>query len=121
MLAIFLVSAQPASSLPSFDWADRLVKKAGHVMGYALLATAYWWGLRFRREKWPLAWLLAVVYAITDEFHQSFVPGRFASIWDVLIFDNFGALISLLLLGLYKRQRSDPAGPIVEQVKPKVG
>ena len=86
-----------------------------------MLAIAYWRGLRFREEKWLLAWLLAVFYAVTDEFHQSFVLGRFACVWDVLIFDNFGALISLLILGLYKRQRSDPAGPIVEQVKPRAG
>jgi VanZ family protein len=121
MLIIFLVSAQPSSNLPSFNWADNLVKKGGHMIGYALLAIGYWRGLGFTPKKWPLAWLLAVLYAVTDEFHQSFVPGRFASLWDVLIFDNLGALVPLLLSGLYKAQRPDAAGPIAEQVNSKPG
>ena len=84
------------------------------MVGYALLAAAYWRALDFRPGKWWLAWCFAVLYAVTDEFHQSFVPGRSPSIWDVLIFDNLGALISIGLLRLYKTQRSDSLGPIVE-------
>jgi len=119
MLAIFLVSAQPSSGLPNFDWADGLVKKGGHMIGYALLALSYWRALRFGQRKWWLAWGFAVLYAVTDELHQSFVPGRHPSLWDVLIFDNFGALISLWLAGLYKTQRSDSPGPIVESANLK--
>jgi VanZ family protein len=117
MLTIFLFSAQPSSELPNFAWAERIVKKGGHLAGYALLAFSYWWALDFRPEKRWLAWCFAMLYAVTDEFHQSFVPGRFPSVWDVLIFDNLGALVSLWLLSLYKRQRSDSLGPIVEKVK----
>lgn len=81
-----------------------------------MLALSYWHALGFRREKRWLAWLLTFVYAMTDEFHQSFVPGRFASIWDVLIFDNAGALISLGLITWYRKQkRPDVIHPIVEQ------
>ncbi|MBK9782380.1 MAG: VanZ family protein [Anaerolineales bacterium] len=43
-----------------------------------------------------MAWLLAVLYSATDEFHQSFVPGRHAAVTDVLVFDSFGAMIALL-------------------------
>lgn len=86
------------------------------MAGYALLALSYWRVLGFRPEKRWLAWCFAVLYAVTDEFHQSFVPGRFPSIWDVLIFDNLGALVALWLLSLYKAQRSDSLGPIVENV-----
>ena len=114
MLTIFLFSAQPSTELPDFDWADRIVKKGGHMTGYALLALSYWWALGFRREKWWLAWAFAVLYAATDEFHQSFVPGRHPSIWDVLVFDNLGALISLWILQRYKIRRSDSLHPIVE-------
>ena len=86
-----------------------------------MLAIGYWRGLGFRPKKWPLAWLLAVLYAVTDELHQSFVPGRFPSLWDVLIFDNLGAFVPLLLSGLYKAQRPDAAAPIAEQVNSKPG
>jgi VanZ family protein len=119
MLTIFMISAQDSSHLPNFHWADRLVKKGGHMIGYALLVLSYWRVLDFRQEKWWLAWCLAILYAVTDEYHQSFVAGRFPSIWDVLVYDNLGALISLGLFSLYKTQRSDSPGPIVESVNLK--
>jgi VanZ family protein len=119
MLTIFLFSAQSSSNLLPFDWADRIIKKGGHMIGYAMLALSYWRAFYFRQEKWWLAWCLAILYAVTDEFHQSFVPGRFPSIWDVLVYDNLGALISLWLFTFYKTQRSDSLGPIVERVNGK--
>lgn len=41
--------------------------------------------------------IFMTLYAITDEFHQKFVPGRTATIWDVII-DSIGALTSILLI-----------------------
>jgi VanZ family protein len=115
MLLIFFVSAQPSSRLPNFDWADTLVKKSGHAIGYAMLAVLYWRAFDFKENKRWIAWLLAVLYATTDEYHQSFVPGRHPAIWDVVIFDNAGALISLGLVTLYRKQkRPDPSRPIAE-------
>ena len=116
MLLIFLLSARTPAELPNFDWADRIVKKGSHMIGYALLSISYWRALGFGKKKWWLAWLLAILYAVTDEFHQSFVPGRHPSIWDVLVFDNVGALVSLWLLSLYKTQRSDSPSPIADRV-----
>ena len=98
MIIIFIFSSQPSTELPNFDWADTMIKKGGHVIGYAILALSYWYAFRMRENKRWLAWLLAVLYALTDEFHQSFVPGRHSSIWDVLIFDNFGAMTSLWIV-----------------------
>jgi VanZ family protein len=98
MLIIFLFSSQSSSVLPNFSWADEIVKKGGHMVGYASLALSYWYAFRMQEDKRGLAWLLAVLYALTDEFHQAFVPGRHSTIWDVLIFDNFGAIISLWIV-----------------------
>jgi VanZ family protein len=115
MLLIFFISAQPSSQLPNFDWADRAIKKGGHVIGYAILAVLYWRAFDFMKNKRWAAWLLVLLYAATDEFHQSFVPGRHATIWDVVIFDNFGALISLWLVSQYRKQkRPDPFHPIAK-------
>jgi VanZ family protein len=119
MSTIFLFSSQSSSELPNFDWADRIVKKGGHMIGYALLALSYWRGFEFRRENKWLAWCLVILYAAADEFHQSFVPGRYPSILDVVVFDNLGALIGLWSFKLYKTQRSDSLGPIVEKVNAK--
>jgi VanZ family protein len=38
------------------------------------------------------SFLLTILYGVTDEFHQSFVPGRHASLLD-LVADSFGALL----------------------------
>lgn len=105
MNVIFWFSAQPAEELPVFSWADTVVKKSGHVIGYGLLAFTYWYGLGMVRQKNWLAWLLAVLFALTDEYHQSFVSGRHPSIWDVMIFDNLGALISLWMANKYFKQK----------------
>ena len=116
MLTIFMLSARPSSDLPNFGWADPIIKKGGHMTGYALLALSYWRAFNFGQGKARLAWCFAILFAVTDEFHQSFVSGRNASIGDVLIFDNLGALVSLWLRNLYKTQRSDSPGPIVERI-----
>jgi VanZ family protein len=105
ILVIFWFSAQPGSELLPFDWADKILKKGGHMVGYALLALLYWRAFEWKEERRWIAWLLAVLYAVTDEFHQSFVPGRYPSIWDILIFDNFGALISLWLANTYRKEK----------------
>jgi VanZ family protein len=101
MSVIFLLSSQPSENLLNLGWADRLFKKGGHLFGYGLLALSYWNGFGFERGKRPFAWALAMFYAGTDEFHQSFVAGRNPSIWDVLVFDNLGALMALLLAGWF--------------------
>jgi len=44
----------------------------------------------------PAGALLAVLYGISDEIHQSFVPGRFPDLWD-LVADSAGALLGAWL------------------------
>lgn len=114
MLVIFLFSAQPSANLPDFEWLDGVVKKGGHMLGYALLALAYWWALGFRRDRRWQAWVLALIYAATDEWHQSFVPGRSPSAWDVLIFDNLGALVALWLAGVLEKQKRPDSANVLE-------
>lgn len=97
MAVIFILSAQPSAKLPKFDLFDIVIKKGGHFVGYGLLALSYLYGFGERKNRYLLAWLLALLYAVTDELHQSFVPGRRASIWDILIFDNLGAAAALVI------------------------
>jgi VanZ family protein len=95
MLVIFALSSRTSAELPNFGGWDYFFKKTAHAIGYGALAVSYLHALPPRNYK--LAWLLAVLYSATDEFHQSFVPGRRASVIDVLVFDNLGALIALFL------------------------
>lgn len=104
MAFIFYFSSRPGDSLPDFhDW-DYFVKKAGHVIGYSLLSISFWYALGGIPRRFLLAWVLAVVFAVSDEFHQSFVPGRGATIIDVLVFDGPGALAGLYFLKLFVRK-----------------
>jgi len=79
-----------------------LVRKSGHVTEYFILGLLLFRAFRSgsderRLWKWALAsFLVAVVYATSDEFHQSFVPTRTASLVDVGI-DATGALLAQLL------------------------
>jgi len=90
-----------------------LVRKLAHVTEYAILALLFW---RARRRtsvvggsswQWSAAgealWF-ALLYAATDEFHQTFVPSREGCMRDVMI-DGSGALGALLLLWALGRWR----------------
>ncbi len=104
MVIIFVLSSQPSSNLPNFNWADKFVKKCGHVIGYGLLALSYLRVFYANKRRYWLAWSLAILYAITDEIHQSFVSTRHPSVWDVVVFDDLGAIAALFLYHHYWKQ-----------------
>jgi VanZ family protein len=114
MLAIFLFSAGHAVETPN-HLLGVIINKGGHMIGYGILALAVWRAFEFRRDRWWIAWMLAVIYALTDEFHQSFVPGRHPMLFDALFFDNLGALIALMVaLFLFKSKQPGKKAPVVE-------
>jgi hypothetical protein len=82
--------------IPIFSTLDLL--KAGHAIGYFWLGgmVLYALGLQSRRSP-AMAVALCALYAISDEFHQRFVPKRFARMEDVLI-DTLAALIGVAVL-----------------------
>ena len=85
-----------------------LIRKAGHFTEYAILALlarrAFVTSSKaFIQRCWfELGLLLVTCYALLDEFHQSFVPSRSASIYDSAI-DVAGGLTVLLLFKLYDK------------------
>ena len=105
MLIIFYFSSQPSTELPNFGLLDYLFKKGGHVTIYAVLALSLWYALDWKLDRRALAWLIAIVYAATDEFLQTFTAGRHPSMWDVVIFDNAGALLSLWVVSWWKKRK----------------
>lgn len=88
-----------------------IVRKIAHFTEYAILA--YLAARAFRTSprpalanRWVLAaFALVIVYALLDEYHQTFVPSRTASIYDSFI-DMTGGLVTLLVLRLRRRSRS---------------
>jgi len=85
-----------------------VIRKLAHFTEYAVLSALLWRALARGRAGWQAsiagqAWLLAVLYAMSDEFHQSFVPGRVGTPVDVMI-DAAGAAGGLALLWLWGRR-----------------
>ena len=98
---IFLFSAQQTLPGPEDAVLNFLVKKLAHIFVYAGL---YFWIFRAlaltlpQRQKTAIFYLpllLTILYAITDEIHQSFVGGRTATIRDIG-YDFLGASLVML-------------------------
>jgi VanZ family protein len=107
---IFVLSAQPDLPRAPGPWLDTLLKKAGHAGAYGLLAWLYQRALRPRFRGSTLRVVsvgLAVVYALSDEYHQTFVPGRKGRLSDVAV-DGVGACGAMLLDWWLVRRRALP-------------
>jgi VanZ family protein len=84
----------PGISGPTIDVAHALIRKTAHFTEYCIL---FWLLIRGPMVGRPyLALMLCVIYALLDEGHQVFVPGRTASLYDVAL-DSTGALFSRFL------------------------
>jgi VanZ family protein len=101
---IFFLSAQPAAG--HYPWWEVGLRKLGHVSGYALLTALWAWALqRVVRRPLLVAVGIALAYACTDEYHQTFVRGREGTPRDVAI-DAIGMAIAAWLIS---RRRPSPA------------
>lgn len=87
---------------PSWNVIHHYIRKTGHFIGYGFIDLAWlraWWMSLPRSRFFPDA-LMALAgtaaIAICDEWHQSFLPNRTSSLWDVLI-DCSGAVVLCLL------------------------
>ncbi|RWR13598.1 VanZ family protein [Siminovitchia fortis] len=76
-------------------------RKLVHLGAFGLLAVLLF--NSFEKSRFLLAWVITTVYAATDEIHQSFVPDRTASVWDVVL-DSLGALIALGMIKLLNQR-----------------
>ncbi len=97
MAALFLASATPGPDIPTFGTWDYVVKKSGHMIGYGVLGVLCRRAIGWERRPVAAAWLPAAMYALVDEFHQSFVPGRHPALTDALGFDGIGAALGLFV------------------------
>ncbi len=81
-----------------------------HALGYAVFALTLVWGASsgWANRLTPTGvmgvWTIAFLYAVSDEFHQSFVPGRQASVGDVAA-DSAGAFLGLVIVCLVMKGR----------------
>lgn len=96
MSVIFAFSDRPAVQASAIDWQDFAVKKTAHFVEYSILTFLLTYSL-LKTSRLQLsqavqtAIVIAVLYAISDETHQAFIPGRGPAVRDVII-DTFGSL-----------------------------
>lgn len=111
MAVIFFLSSEPSSESQSrsdgviaallshfgVELSSHFVRKAAHALEYCglslLLYGAYF--VSFRAPQPTLSFLSAALYAVSDEAHQYFVPGRACQLRDVFV-DSVGAAAGVL-------------------------
>jgi VanZ family protein len=116
MAAIYLASSIPSVATlfePVFDFT---AKKLAHIAEYAVLTFLLFNALRnhivLRARAALTAALIATLYAFTDEWHQTFVPGRLGTLYDVGI-DALGAIAVSVRLSKSVRDPANPGGKLI--------
>ena len=106
---IFLLSAQANLPHVAAGWVDLVVSCGAHIFLFGVLAILWMRALGDRPHARTIAFFLTAFYALSDEFHQAFVPGRDASLLD-LSCDLVGAGLGLWVYARFKRRsRPSPA------------
>ncbi|MDX2029603.1 MAG: VanZ family protein, partial [Blastocatellia bacterium] len=95
----------PSLTYEQFRPIHFVIRKAAHFTEYGLLALLLFRAFRSGNAvrwhwRWAVgAWLLVVIYALTDEYHQTFVASRTGTINDSLV-DILGGTTALVVLWL---------------------
>ncbi len=100
MLLIFFLSSRPTIiPLPPFSWNDKVI----HFLEYGVLGILI---LRAFRNESKEIWsdyahlwtiIITILYAASDEIHQSFVPSRYGDFWD-FVADSLGVIFIVSLI-----------------------
>jgi VanZ family protein len=106
-----------------FYW-NHLFRKMGHFVGYGLLsfllfrawratlpaASAYHWALRWART----SFLMTVLVATLDEWHQTYLPSRTGR-WQDVVLDGSAALCVQIVIWIVLRPRRRPAEAMIRR------
>jgi hypothetical protein len=107
MAGLYWLSSVPGTRLPGspevyalFLWVPPAVQNLLHVPAYATLAWAWYWSLAAWLQnsiaRTASAAFIAATYGVLDEWHQSFVPARYASFTDI-VFNVIGVVLGIAL------------------------
>jgi len=77
---------------------NHVIRKNAHFIAYFILGlltiNAIYWNKKFGHKAFIIALIISILYAVSDEIHQLFIPGRAGRLVDVLI-DAFGAFCGI--------------------------
>lgn len=103
---IFFLSSRTGNELyrafpfiTDFNW--------GHILAYFILAIFIFFALYHTVKSKHISWWvlgLCLIYGISDEIHQAFVPTRFPDTGDI-IRDMLGALFAILLIQCFLKKK----------------
>ncbi|MBU1088786.1 VanZ family protein [Patescibacteria group bacterium] len=106
MLVIFFLSSRSNTGIGGSRTNRFLIHKTLHLIEYAILAITFHFAF-FKTKIFPqvqkYSILASYLYAITDELHQHFIPGRDGKITDTFI-DLLGILIGLFLVKFFSQK-----------------
>lgn len=129
MAALYWLSSLPGIPRPNnpavfslFYWLSPLVQNGLHVPAYAIVAWSWHWALaawaHTTRARAICGAVITSLFGISDEWHQSFVPGRFASLADVAL-DFAGTALGIWLAAYTHRILSASQASVGETRFPK--
>ena len=120
MALIFAISSLSSEALESAG-ATKASRSASivlnqvtvHLIEFGVLAVFLYRALSFRGGvfvRWVIVVVATTAYGASDEFHQSFVPGRYPS-WTDIVFDTVGAILgsSIALGWIWFGRRARPS------------
>jgi VanZ family protein len=93
------------------------IRKTAHVCSYLMLSilifTASTYITKSQLKSYKNAFIISFIYAVSDEVHQFFIPGRTATVRDVFI-DMFGVVLGMcivaIVLSIYKHKSNKKIG-----------
>jgi VanZ family protein len=102
---IYFLSSQTTLPSLSTSVSDFVFKKTSHMFFFGLLYFLTFRAINFYKEKgkvknWVAPFIICILYAISDEIHQSFTPHRSPSLRDIG-FDSLGAGLAFLKMYQY--------------------
>lgn len=110
MSRIFVEQIQPYAPDFTEDILTTLVRKSAHIFMFFVLGILLYVLVRTynvsQKKRIALSVGIAFGYAVFDEIHQMFVPGRSGEVRDVLI-DTIGASLGVLLCYIILKQRGN--------------
>lgn len=108
MTLIFVLSSQSGLKISEDAGVDRPLRTLAHFTAYALLAAALLFAISGSNSVSAraalVALIVAVLYGLSDEIHQAFVPDRTGQLKDLVV-DGLGAGVGVLIAFVLLRQR----------------
>jgi len=112
MALIFLVSSRPTAQVGPTYWTNFVAKKIAHVIEYSVLTItvlrAFKEYIKPYNKALFLTLCIVILFACSDEYHQSFVPKREPTVRDIFI--DSSAATAIVLIEKYRQKPKKTIG-----------